>query len=82
MFPQYCGMNKTKRTYKEIAKSILKSLSDCNEHSYGELERKVNTNWKTIRDHIEYMKLFSAVEISKENKIKITEFGLKILKKI
>lgn len=70
-----------KRTHKEVAKVILKALSDGQEHAYGYLERKVNTNWKTIRDHIEYMKLFGAVQISKENRIKITDFGLKVYKK-
>jgi len=71
-----------KRTYKEVAKKILEVLSDNAEHSYGYLESKVNTNWQTIRDHTEYMELFGAVTISKENRVKITGFGLKILKKL
>lgn len=71
----------TKRTNKKIRKVIFKILSDKKEHSYGYLERKVNTNWKTIRDHIEYMELFEAVEMT-DNKIKLTNFGLKIFKKL
>ena len=71
-----------KRTHKEVAKSILMALKDGQEHSYGDLERKANTNWKTIRDHIEYLRLFGAVEISDKNKIKITGFGIKISKKV
>ena len=70
-----------KRTNKEVRKAILKSLSDSQLHSFGDLERKVNTNWQTIRDHIKDMELFEAVEII-EDKIKITSFGLKVLKKI
>ena len=70
-----------KRTHKEVAKAILRALNDGSEHSYGDLERKANTNWKTIRDHIGYLKLFGAVEISENNKIKITSFGLKVYKK-
>jgi len=71
-----------KRTHKEVAKMILKNLDDGKEHSYGYLERKVNTNWKTIRDHISYLELFGAVKISEKNKIKITSLGIKISKKI
>jgi predicted transcriptional regulator len=71
-----------KRKNREVRKAIFSALSDGKEHSYGELERKVNTNYQTIRDHIEYIELFGAVEISKENRIKITEFGRKILRKI
>jgi len=70
-----------KRTNKEVRKAIFKALKDRKTHSYGELERKVNTNWKTIRDHIEYMELFDAVEIV-DGKVKITGFGMKVMKKI
>jgi len=70
-----------KRTNKEIRKDIFEAVKDGKEHSYGELERKVNTNWRTIRDHIEYMELFGAVEIV-NGKVKITDFGRKILKKL
>jgi len=70
-----------KRTNKEVRKAIFKILCDGKEHSYGDLERKVNTNWKTIRDHIEYMKLFGAIELIK-GKVKITDFGLKTSKKL
>jgi predicted transcriptional regulator len=68
-----------KRTRKDVRKDILK---DNKIHSYGDLERKANTNWKTIRDHIEDLELFNAVEVSKENKIKITKQGLELLKKL
>lgn len=71
-----------KRTRKEVMKAILKILSDGKEHSYGDLERRVNTNWNTIRDHCEELELFEAVIVSKSNKIKITERGLEILDKI
>ena len=70
-----------KRTNKEVRKAIFEALKDKKKHSYGELERKVNTNWKTIRDHIEYMELFGAIEIV-ERKVIITDFGLKVMKKI
>jgi len=71
-----------KRTHKKMAKVILKVLSDKKEHSYGDLERKANTNWKTVRDHVEFLELFDAVIISKENRVKITEFGVNILENI
>ena len=71
-----------KRTFKEVRKAILEVLSDCKEHAYGDLERKANTNWQTIRDHCEDLELFDAVMITDENKVKITKQGLILLKKI
>jgi predicted transcriptional regulator len=71
-----------KRKHIEVLKTILKVLADRKTHSYGELERKVNTNWQTIRDHCEELSLFGVIEINKENKIKITEIGLSILRKL
>ena len=71
-----------KRTHKEVAKAILKVLLDGKEHAYGDLERKANTNWQTVRDHCEYLELFDSVEISEENKVKITDFGVKVFKKL
>jgi len=71
-----------KRTAKQVRKDILKVLSDGKEHAYGDLERKVNTNWQTIRNHCDELKLFKAVTISKEHKVKITKRGLELLKKL
>ena len=71
-----------KRTHKEVRESILQVLSDNKEHAYGDLERKANTNWQTIRDHCQDLELFGAVTINKENKVKITKQGLEFLKKI
>ena len=70
-----------KRTFKEVRKAILQVLSDNKEHVYGNLERKVNTNWQTIREHCDDLKLFEAVTIE-ENKVKITKKGLELLNKI
>ena len=71
-----------KRTHKEVRESILQVLSDNKEHAYGDLERKANTNWQTIRDHCQDLELFGAVLITQENKVKITKQGLALLKKI
>ena len=71
-----------KRTRKEVREAILNVLSENKEHSYGNLERKANTNWQTIRDHCEDLELFEAVVITKNNKVKITQKGLEVLKKI
>ncbi len=68
-----------KRTAKQVRKDILKALSDGKEHSYGNLERKVNTNWQTVRNHCDELRLFKAVTISRENRVKITKFGLELL---
>jgi len=71
-----------KRTLKEMRKAILKSIRDGKEYSYGYIERKANTNWQTVRNHCEDLELFDCVTISKEDKIKITEIGLKVLRKL
>ncbi len=71
-----------KRTHKEIRKVILEILSDGKEHSYGNLERTVNTNWITIREHIDDLLLFGMVDLSKDKKFKITLQGRELLKKL
>lgn len=65
IFRQYCGM---KRKHKEVRKAVLKILKDNKEHSYGNLERKVNTNWKTIRNHCEDLELFNCIKIAQNKK--------------
>ena len=69
-----------KRTVQEIGKAILGTLSDGDYHTYGYLERKVNTNWESIRNHCSYLNLFKAVEISDKG-IKITKEGIEALKR-
>ena len=70
-----------KRTHSEIRKAILNALSDGIEHTYGDLERKVNTNWQTIREHCKDLVLFNAVSISGD-KVRITKDGRDLLKKL
>lgn len=70
-----------KRTHKEVMLAILKVLSDGKEHSYGNLERKVNTNWESIRNHCEILEMFEGVRISKENRVMIEDKGKNLLKK-
>lgn len=70
-----------KRTHKEVMKSILKALSDGKSHVYGNLERKANTNWQTVRDHCEMLELFGAITMNEEG-IRITAFGNQILRKM
>ncbi len=71
-----------KRKRKEVLYAILKALSDGKEHSYGDIERKANTNWRTVRDHCEDLELFDAVTVSKDNRIQINERGTKIFIKL
>jgi predicted transcriptional regulator len=71
----------SKRTREEVRKDILNALIDGKEHSYGGLERKANTNWKTVRDHCKELEMFKAVTIS-QNKVKITKEGKDILKRL
>jgi predicted transcriptional regulator len=69
-----------KRTNREIRRALFEVLKNGKKYSYGKLESKINTNWKTIRDHIEYMELFGAVRF--DDGIVITDFGLEIVKKL
>ena len=61
--------------------AILKVLSDGKPHAYGELERKADTNWNSVRDHCENLRLFDAVEFV-DGKVKITSKGRDVLKKL
>ena len=79
MFPQYYRMKKRKAN--EVMKSILMVLSDNEPHAYGDIERKANTNWKTVRDHCNSLQLFDAAK-KEDNKIKITKYGMKIVRKL
>lgn len=54
----------SKRTHERIRNAILIVLSDGKERSFGYLERKVNTNWQTIRNHCKNLELFGIVSIS------------------
>ena len=71
----------SKRTVQEVRKDILNALSDGKEHAYGDIERKANTNWQTVRDHCKDLELFGSVVIV-SNKVKITKQGREILKKL
>jgi predicted transcriptional regulator len=75
MFPQYCGMSK--RTFKKIRNALLKVLKDGQVHSYGALERKVNTNWQTIRDHCENLEFFGIITVDREG-VRLTKEGTKL----
>jgi len=70
-----------KRTHEAVLQAILKALDDGKLHAYGELERKANTNWRTIRDHCRALEFFEAIEL-RENKVIITEIGKKVLSKL
>ena len=69
-----------KRDRKELLLSVLKVLNDGKSHAYGDIERKVNTNWKSVRDACEEMVRFGAVDITEEG-VKITKLGRDALKK-
>lgn len=74
-----------------IKKLILKALEDGKPHTYAELERKVNSNWQTIRSHCKELEIFNCIVIEKKESHKrnnkpyyeiiITRLGLDALKK-
>ncbi len=82
----------SKRTFKEVRKAILEVLNDGKPHSLGDLERKVGTNWKTVRTHCNDLLLFSAItkkEFKKHDQngrpyieVTITKTGLELLNKL
>ena len=76
---QYCGM--TKRLRIDVQKAILEALTDGKSHAYGDIERKANTNWQTVRDHCKELELFNAIEVTDKG-VKITKNGRDILKKL
>lgn len=82
----------SKRTFKEVRKAILEILKDGKPYSLGSLERKVSTNWQTIRNHCDDLLLFNAItkkEFKKHDQngrpyieVTITKEGLTLLKKL
>lgn len=71
-----------KRDHKEVRKAVLKVLNDGKPHSYGDLERTVNTNWRTIRDHVEDLVLFELAAVSEDNKVNINQKGRDFFKRL
>ncbi len=71
-----------KRNRKEVRKAVLNVLKDNKFYSLGYLERKVNINWKTIRDHCEDLELFDCIILSEDKKIRITKKGIELLNKL
>lgn len=65
-----------------MLKAILHVLSDGKPHSYGSIERKADTNWKTVRDHTELLMLIDAVVISDEDRVRITDKGKVLLRRL
>jgi len=72
---------KDKRTHAQIRKCILEVLKDGEGHRYGDLERHVNTNWKTIRNHCKELIFFGVVTIS-ESEVRLTEYGRSLSTKL
>jgi predicted transcriptional regulator len=80
------------RNSLELKKKILFILSDGKEHTFAELERKVNSNWQTIRSHCRELEIFRCVKIeykknhSKNNKpyyvITINQQGFEALSRM
>lgn len=57
-----------RRNALEIKKKILDVLSKNGELSLRDLDRKVNTNNKTIMNHIEELEYFGKVIVTKHKK--------------
>jgi DNA-binding HxlR family transcriptional regulator len=80
-----------KRTSKEIKKRIL-SVLFSGEYTFSELERKINTGYRSIVANCRELESFGAVKITKLDKhttngrpffkVKITEQGRNFLDKL
>ena len=79
----------SKRPSYQIKKQILYKIKE-KPATYAELERKVNTGYRTIKSNCEELKEYDFIQIEKvidpangrlSNVVKITEKGLKQLKK-
>ncbi len=82
---------KPKRKPYEIKKKILLLVKD-HPRTYGELQRKVNTNDKTIRNYCNELSMFGFLKIEKQRKnpktgkpctiVKLTKEGQKLAIKL
>ncbi len=79
----------SKRSSYTIKKQILLKVKE-KPATYAELERKVNTGYRTVKANCEELKDYNFIEIDKvidpangrpSNVVKITEKGLKQVKK-
>jgi len=78
-----------KRTSQEIKKRILELLSNNRSYTYAQLERKINTGYRSIVSNCKELESFDAVKIKKLKKhsangrpyfiVEITEQGIKFL---
>ena len=61
----------SRRTSLDIKKEIIKVLKSYGEMSLRELDIKVNTNYKTIREQLMELEYFGKVMLIKHNKHKV-----------
>ncbi len=57
-----------RRTALDIKKEILKVLRENGEMSLRDLDIKVNTNYRTIRQQVKELEFFDKIEIIKHKK--------------
>jgi len=75
-----------------MKKEILSNLMNNKIMTYAQLEKKVNSNWKTIRAHCNELEVFDCIDSkemkshTKNNKpyteVNITKKGIEILNKL
>ena len=73
-----------------MKKQILSALIENKTMSYAQLEKKLNSNWQTIRSHCKELEVFNCIDVkemkshTRNNKpyteINITKQGIDILK--
>ena len=75
-----------------LKKLILTVLEDGEPHTYSEIERKVGSNWQSIRNHCRELQIFKCITIERKQsharnnkpyfEITIKKDGLEALKKL
>ena len=74
-------IEKRKKRYSlELKKEILGVIAENPNISYGAIEKKVNTDWLTVKRHCEELKFFESITID-NNKMSITPLGRNLLHK-
>lgn len=80
------------RNSLKLKKLILEVLRDGKPHTYAELEKRINSNWRTVRDHCKELEIFGCITIEKKashkrnnkpfHEILITKHGIEAVKKM
>ncbi len=80
------------RTSKKLKEEIILTVYKNTVVTYAKLEKKINTNWQTIRSHCKELELLGIVKLTEKRyhelnnrpytEISLTKQGIEIFKKL